>query len=178
MSRIVVKFFAGSLEWSLSSIGGFCCGSSFVIEHQRLSGLGYCFSASLPPLLTIAATAALDLMESQPEIFASLKKNCLAIDAGLRRMDFFEISGFAESPIKHIFLKETLERSVENQTLDKISDQCIENGLAVVKAAYLAAEREIPRPSLRITVSVLLNKEDIDFFLKTLENCTKQVLPL
>ncbi|XP_043288485.1 serine palmitoyltransferase 1 [Venturia canescens] len=176
--RHKIDMIMGSLEWSLSSIGGFCCGSSFVIEHQRLSGLGYCFSASLPPLLTVAATTALDMMELEPEIFLTLKKNCVAIDAGLRKMNFFEISGFNESPIKHIFIKETFERTKENQILDKISEKCIENGLAVIKSAYLNTEREIPRPSLRITVSVLLNKEDIDFFLKTLENCTKQVLPL
>lgn len=30
----------GSLETSLSSVGGFCVGRSVVIEHQRLSGLG------------------------------------------------------------------------------------------------------------------------------------------
>lgn len=44
-----------SMENALSSTGGFCVGRSFVIDHHRLSGLGYCFSASLPPLLATAA---------------------------------------------------------------------------------------------------------------------------
>lgn len=54
---------AVSLETSLGSVGGFCAGPSFVIDHQRLSGQGYCFSASLPPLLAVAAETGIELME-------------------------------------------------------------------------------------------------------------------
>jgi hypothetical protein len=36
---------------ALGSVGGFCAGDREVVDHQRLSGLGYCFSASLPPFL-------------------------------------------------------------------------------------------------------------------------------
>lgn len=35
----------------MASIGGFCSGEREVVDHQRLSGLGYCFSAALPPYL-------------------------------------------------------------------------------------------------------------------------------
>ena len=35
-----VDLIVGSLEHSFSSIGGFCVGSHFIVEHQRLSGLG------------------------------------------------------------------------------------------------------------------------------------------
>jgi serine palmitoyltransferase len=31
---------SGSLEYAIGSIGGFCVGSHFIVEHQRLSGLG------------------------------------------------------------------------------------------------------------------------------------------
>ena len=31
--------------------GGFVAGTSYVADHQILAGLGYTFSASLPPLL-------------------------------------------------------------------------------------------------------------------------------
>lgn len=37
-----VDLIVGSLEHSFSSIGGFCVGSHFIVEHQRLSGLGNC----------------------------------------------------------------------------------------------------------------------------------------
>lgn len=53
-----------SLGMALGSIGGFCCGRSFVVDHQRLSGQGYCFSASLPPLLANAAICNLSILSS------------------------------------------------------------------------------------------------------------------
>ena len=50
----------GSMEFSLGSVGGFACGSSFVIRHQRLAGQGYVFSASLPPLHASMVLKAMD----------------------------------------------------------------------------------------------------------------------
>lgn len=47
---------------ALASVGGFCSGSVEVTEHQRLSGLGYCFSAALPPYLATAAIGATTAM--------------------------------------------------------------------------------------------------------------------
>lgn len=44
---------------SLASIGGFCSGEREVVDHQRLSGLGYCFSAALPPYLATGAAPTL-----------------------------------------------------------------------------------------------------------------------
>jgi serine palmitoyltransferase len=53
------------MEMSLGSVGGFCVGSSFVVQHQVLSGQGYCFSASLPPLLASSAIEALNIIETK-----------------------------------------------------------------------------------------------------------------
>ncbi|XP_015416728.1 PREDICTED: serine palmitoyltransferase 1 isoform X2 [Myotis davidii] len=61
-----IDLISANMENALASIGGFCCGRSFVIDHQRLSGQGYCFSASLPPLLAAAAIEALNIMEENP----------------------------------------------------------------------------------------------------------------
>lgn len=65
-----------SLENAIGSIGGFSVGTTFIVDHQRLSGLGYCFSASAPPLLAQAAITALDNFESEPEMFSELSDKC------------------------------------------------------------------------------------------------------
>ena len=39
-----------ALENSLGSIGGVTVGNEEVVDHQRLSGAGYCYSASAPPV--------------------------------------------------------------------------------------------------------------------------------
>ena len=64
-----------SLDMSVASMGGIIAGKSYVIDHQRLSGVGYCFSASMPPMLSVAAMEALKIMESSPEMFARLRSN-------------------------------------------------------------------------------------------------------
>lgn len=171
-----IDMIMASLEWSIGSIGGFCVGTSFVIEHHRLSGLGYCFSASLPPLLTTAAITSLDIMERNIEIFKQLKRNCLAFDEGLKELEYFECTSYEESPVKHLHLKEKREIPEEMKILNEISKRCIDNNLAIIVPAYLEAEREVPRPSLRICISSALNQEDIQFSLRTLKNCSEQFL--
>ncbi|XP_017882138.1 serine palmitoyltransferase 1 [Ceratina calcarata] len=174
--RHEIDMIMGSLDWAIGSIGGFCVGTSFVIEHQRLSGLGYCFSASLPPLLTAAAITSLEIMKNNPEIFKSLKDNCLAMNDGLRKIHCLECSSFPESPVKHVYLKNRMNRATEQELLSSISDRCIENNLAVITPVYLEVEKNLPRPSLRLCISAVLDKDDIDFALNVLKNCAEQVL--
>lgn len=45
------------------------------VSSQRLSGQGYCFSASLPPLLAAAAIEALNIMEENPGITFKHRKS-------------------------------------------------------------------------------------------------------
>lgn len=167
---------SGSLDWAMGSIGGFCVGTSFIIEHQRLSGLGYCFSASLPPLLTTAAITSLNIMKNNPQIFKSLRDNCIAINQGLQNIHCLECSSFPESPVKHVYLKNKKDRAAEEQLLSKISNRCIENNLAIITPVYLEAEKNLPRPSLRLCISTLLNKSDIDFAMNVLKKCAEEVL--
>ncbi len=56
-------------------MGGFCAGKSLIIDHQRLSGVGYCFSASLPPLLATAASKGLSIMKENTERLQKLRDN-------------------------------------------------------------------------------------------------------
>lgn len=65
------------MEHAVGSIGGFCVGTTFIIEHQRLSGLGYCFSASLPPLLAQAAITVLDKFESNTSLFSEIRESSI-----------------------------------------------------------------------------------------------------
>ena len=53
-----------TLGGALASVGGFCAASREIVDHQRLSGAGYCFSASLPPFLAVAAGEALARLSS------------------------------------------------------------------------------------------------------------------
>lgn len=81
----------GSLGGSLASVGGWCAASREVVDHQRLSGLGYCFSASLPPFLAVAAEAAVGRVTGPEGVSARealarngrLLREALASDGGV-----------------------------------------------------------------------------------------------
>lgn len=52
-----------------------CMLCDLFVSFQRLSGQGYCFSASLPPLLAAAAIEALNIMEENPGITFNPRKS-------------------------------------------------------------------------------------------------------
>ncbi len=83
----------------------FCISRSFVIDHQCLSGLGYCYSASLPPFLAVAASQALAIMKTEPERFQRLAANGRklfgTLEEKLKGTDFRLESGEG-SPIAHL----------------------------------------------------------------------------
>lgn len=53
-----------TLDTVLSSVGGICVGTHEIVDHQRLSGAGYCFSASSAPFLCASAIQALKVMRA------------------------------------------------------------------------------------------------------------------
>nr|UVW99782.1 serine palmitoyltransferase 1 [Laodelphax striatellus] len=144
--KIEVDLIMVSMENALASVGGFCVGSSYIIEHQRLSGLGYCFSASLPPLLASAAISAIDRLES--------------------------VMAHPDSPVKHLQLKNSSNLSLEKQLaiLDNISNFSINNGFAIVPASYLyEKEKYKPTPSIRLAVNVQMTEEETNKLCSVLE---------
>ncbi|XP_015183420.1 PREDICTED: serine palmitoyltransferase 1 [Polistes dominula] len=170
-----IDMIMGSFETAMGSVGGFCAGTSFIIEHQRLGALGYCFSASLAPLLTKATITAITIMEKSPRNFERLKENCIVVDNALKEVPYIKTTSSVESPLKHLYLKEEKSYLEEVKILNSISKKCIENKLAIVRPIYLENEYKQPRPSLRLCVSVLLDDSDIDFAISTLKKCVNEV---
>nr|UVW99759.1 serine palmitoyltransferase 1 [Sogatella furcifera] len=181
--KIEVDLIMVSMENSLASIGGFCVGSSYIIEHQRLSGLGYCFSASLPPLLASAAISAIDHLESDPSILVDLRDKCnylqKVICENQKISEIFTLMAHPDSPVKHLHLKKCSDLSLEKQIaiLDNISNFLIKNGFAIVPASYLYdKEKSQPTPSIRLAVNVQMSKEEINKLCTMFENaCTDSI---
>ncbi|XP_066908228.1 serine palmitoyltransferase 1 [Halyomorpha halys] len=165
-----VDLIMASLEMSVASVGGFCVGSSFIVEHQRLSGLGYCFSASLPPLLTSAAIKALDILENSPQIVIELQNVCCTFHQYLLNsnilMNFFTLIGDDISPIKHLVLRNDRNNF---QDLGLVVSKCEHMNLAITEMAYLDAEKKKPLPSIKLAVSRLFTNDDLIRVINILE---------
>uniref|UniRef100_A0A8R1I240 Serine palmitoyltransferase 1 n=1 Tax=Caenorhabditis japonica TaxID=281687 RepID=A0A8R1I240_CAEJA len=146
-----VDMVMASLENAIASTGGFCVGRSFVVGHQRLSGLGYCFSASLPPLLATAASEAIAIIDEQPERVQRTTQ--MAIDGQKTLEKALEGSKFVlqacpESPMKHIYYN----GENEEEKLDKLVDTVFsQNHLLLTRARYLDKDEMFKiRPSVRV----------------------------
>jgi len=154
---------------SLGSIGGFCVGSSFVVDHQRLSGQGYCFSASLPPLLAVAAIEALDIMEKNKEMFPALESKCKMVHEALSSLSDYTVDGVDISAVKHLRL---IADNTEER-LAKVVDYAQSKNISLTVARYLKEEILPMKPSIRITVNVSLTKDEIDLLQTVLEEAIK-----
>ncbi|XP_022900799.1 serine palmitoyltransferase 1 [Onthophagus taurus] len=126
IDRNDVDMIMGSLEGSFSSIGGFCVGASVVIEHQRLSGLGYCFSASLPPFLSYITTCAIELFEKEPEMFEKLSKVSISMHEKLKKLQ--------EKPNVQILSDDISPKKIlKINNIDAVHKFCVEKDVYMAK---------------------------------------------
>ncbi len=79
-----VDLITGTFSKSFASLGGFVSGPEDVIHYIKHNARALMFSASITPSSTAAALAALDLIESQPELRAQVMHNANRVRTGLR----------------------------------------------------------------------------------------------
>lgn len=163
------------MEGALASVGGFCCGTSFIVEHQRLSGLGYCFSASLPPLLAVAALSSLSQIKSDPSRIQKLNQASQRLHQVLANLPGMVLNGHELSPIKHLRLRDSTTYSADLTIINQLAESCFKRGLAVVPPSMLEkAEKFKPKASLKIVANALLEDTDIQFIERVLsETCAE-----
>jgi len=163
-----VDLISAELERAVGSVGGFCAGSTYVIDHQRLSGSGYVFSASLPPYLAVAASNVLHRLERDPSAVKVLSRNAtlfhrLILDGlndqnandELTTPPLIHLRGDAISPIKHLYSHDKCD--ILNQVVQRARDK----GIALLLATKIKEDRTFDFKSIRITISSAFSEEDI-----------------
>ncbi|KAL0963188.1 hypothetical protein UPYG_G00350870 [Umbra pygmaea] len=173
-----IDLISANMENAVASIGGFCCGRSFVIDHQRLSGQGYCFSASLPPMLAAAAIEALNIMEEDPGIFTILRTKCEHVHKALQGIFGLKVVGECYAPALHLQLERSSgSREADMRVLRRIVDYCLEREIALTLARYLdKEERFLPPPSIRVVVTVEQTKDDIEIAASCIKEAALAIL--
>ncbi|CAG5131794.1 unnamed protein product, partial [Candidula unifasciata] len=172
-----IDLISASLENAIASVGGFCTGKKFIIDHQRLSGLGYCFSASQPPMLASAAIQALHLLQQKPCLLVDLRENCEKLHEKLENISGVRVLGDRISPIKHIQLTEPSDdRDLDVRTLEMVVDCAMNDGVALIIARYLdTEEHNLMPPSLRLTVNCELTDSEISRVVAVISDSFQQV---
>jgi 8-amino-7-oxononanoate synthase len=159
-----VDLIMGTFSKSLAAIGGFIAGPSDVISWIKHLARSMMFSASLPPALVASASAALDVIEEEPELRTRLWRNTHKMLKGYKMLGFD--TGTSETPIIPVVIKDTV----------KTYEMCrllFENGVFVnaVMSPAVPQGRELLRTSYMATHT----EEQLDKVLAAFEKVGRQV---
>ncbi len=158
-----VDLVMGTFSKSLASIGGFIAADEAIINYLRHNSRSYIFSASNTPAATAAASAAFDIMVSEPERMENLWKLTHYALKGFRDMGC-EI-GNTSTPIIPLFIR-------NNEKTFWITKQLFEEGIFVnpVVAPAVSPNDTLIRFSLMATHTT----EQLDFALDRIEKVMKK----
>ena len=184
-----VEIIGASLGNALASIGGFCSGDREIVDHQRLSGAGYCFSASLPPYLAATTMAALDVLEQEGHKRATKVRELARlfrskVGEASQSPGLFAVGGkeSADSPLIHLRLSPEPPREcwdVAELILLEIAQNCLNKSgilVSVSKYSNMLENWIRPPPSLRVVVSAAHQASDIEDAVEGLTSSCKRVL--
>lgn len=150
-----IDLIMGTFSKSLASIGGFIASDSTTINYIRHNARSYIFSASITPGATAAASAALDILKSEPE---RIEKLWELTDYSLKRFreNGFEI-GNTSTPIIPLYVR-------DNDKTFMITKILFEDGVFVnpVVPPGVAAEDTLIRFSLMATHTMDQVDEAVD----------------
>lgn len=152
----------GTFSKSFASLGGFVATDSITANYLRHNSRSYIFSASITPASTAAVSAALDIMESEPERIENLwKLTNYALD-GFRNIGC-EI-GNTSTPIIPLFIR-------DNEKTFRITRDLFEEGVFVNPVVSPA----VPSNSTLIRFSLMAThtKEQLDYAIEKIEKSFK-----
>ncbi|XP_059594764.1 long chain base biosynthesis protein 1 isoform X2 [Vitis vinifera] len=173
-----IDIITAAMGHALATEGGFCTGSTRVIDHQRLSSSGYVFSASLPPYLASAAITAVDVLEENPDLIMKLKENIAVLWQELSDIQGLSIASNPLSPI--VFLRlENSTGSLKNDLhlLEDIVDRMLNKDSVFVVASKRSTLDKCRLPvGIRLLVSAAHTESDLLKASESLKRAAASVL--
>lgn len=156
-----IDMIMGSLDGALGAAGGFCAGSTRIVEHQRLSSCGYTFSASLPTYLCQASLKALEMIGEKPKC---LKKVANSVHEWFLGCAKLEMYSDPDSPIK-IFGVKTKTNKMDNIKI--LCDYCKSNKVYIISKSDAVV--------LNVSVELYFNRKKFEKLICILEEAVTQI---
>jgi 8-amino-7-oxononanoate synthase len=142
-----IDLIMGTYSKSLAAIGGFVAGSKEVINFIKHIGRSMIFSASLPPSLVASVSAALDIIEEEPQLRTQLWKNTQRMLHGYKTMGYD--TGASETPIIPIVIRDTMKvyemcrLLFENGVfVNPVVNPAVPTGRELLRTSYMATHTE------------------------------------
>ncbi|KAN0139453.1 Pyridoxal phosphate-dependent transferase [Lactarius tabidus] len=150
-----IDMIVGSVANGLNSSGGFCAGSHIVVDHQRINGTSFVFSAAVPALLAVSASEGIIILRNTPSILSTLQENVRAIRAVLDRPPNPTTPAPREAP--------SFDIAAEERALQDIVDEVLAQGVWINRARRLRGQELVEaRPSIRLAVTSALSRKECE----------------
>jgi glycine C-acetyltransferase len=146
-----VQVQVGTLSKAIGVLGGYVAGPASlrtVLEHRARPFL---FSTSHPPAVVAACLAAIDVLESEPELIERLWENARHFKAGLERLGFD--TGRSETPITPVIVG-------GGALAHRFSDRLFEEGVFAMGIGFPTVPEE--RSRVRTIVTAEHSREELD----------------
>jgi 8-amino-7-oxononanoate synthase len=138
-----VDLIMGTYSKSLASIGGFISGSSDIIHYIKHFARSLIFSASPPPASVASVSAAIDIIENEPERREKLLKITTKMLNGFKALGFQV--GNSQTPIIPVIVGEdekaftmALMLQEEGVFANVAVTPAVPNGMALIRTSYMA----------------------------------------
>ena len=154
----------GTLSKAIGVLGGYVAGPSslrIVLEHRARPFL---FSTSHPPAVAAACLAAIDVLESEPELIERLWANARHFKAGLERVGFD--TGASETPITPVIVG-------AGALAHRFSDRLFEEGVFAMGIGFPTVPED--RSRVRTIVTAEHSRDELDTCLDVFERVGREL---
>ena len=142
-----VDILVGTFSKSFACIGGFAAGPTRVMDFIKHTARTMIFSASLPPAAVATVIAALDILESEPELIVNSHKAAERARQGLASMGFNV--GNSEAPIIPIIVGDEVLTLLfwkklfqEGIFANPVISPAVANGGEMLRTSYMATHTD------------------------------------
>jgi glycine C-acetyltransferase len=154
----------GTLSKAIGVLGGYVAGAQSlrtVLEHKARPFL---FSTSHPPAVAAACLAAIDVLESEPELIERLWENTRHFKAGLARIGFD--TGHSETPITPVIVG-------AGALAHRFSDRLFEEGVFAMGIGFPTVPEATSR--VRTIVTAEHTRQELDTCLEVFERVGREL---
>jgi glycine C-acetyltransferase len=144
----------GTLSKAMGALGGYVAGSRALIDFLCHRARPFLFSTSHPPAVAAACLAAIEVLETEPELIERLWANARFFKSGLQALGFN--TGVSESPITPVIVGDAARAM-------KLSDDLFQEGVFAQGIGFPTVARDKAR--VRTIVTATHTRDELQFAL-------------
>jgi glycine C-acetyltransferase len=164
LDRDKVHVEMGTFSKAFGVVGGHISGSKDLVNFAYNKSRTWLLSGSHPPAVAAACTAAIDVLEKEPQHVRTLWDNTRYFKKAMKDLGF-DI-GKSETPITPVIVG-------ESSIAKKLSAKLFEEGVFALPIVYPMVAKDKAR--IRTIMNATLTREDLDFATDTFEKVGKEI---